>query len=241
MGDGANVEDLTMAPLAPSEMDQRMISAMSSHSLIELPFFSSMPDTSGDRRFSDTRKSAFVRQVHDHESRVGGRSPPPVQTFTVKPSPDFCFRDTRGKPKVLMGLDTPTPMPFRPGRGAQPPSKSTGIGSVGPGMGCSEIFPRFDFNVSSTALTSAAYGHGLDRRSKPERKPLRAPAASVEDLVAANERNMQETEARFHELQAEIVKNEKNRMARRRTSNQIQARHESNSRAMANAMQIFGD
>ena len=81
------------------------------------------------------------------------------------------------------------------------------------------------------------------RRTSRSEEPVAtgAPAASVEDLVAANERNMQETEARFHELQAEIVKNEKNRMARRRTSNQIQARHESNSRAMANAMQIFGD
>lgn len=230
-----------MAPLAPTEMDQRMISAMSSHSLIELPFFSSMPDTSGDRRFTDTRKSKFMSQVHGKEGRVARREPPPVNTFTVKPSPAFVFRDTRGAPKVLMEEARPTPMPFRPGRGPKPPSLAAGSFGVGPGMGCAEIFPRFDFNVSSSALSSSAYGHAVPGAGKPPRKPLRAPASSVEDLMVANEADEAETTRRFNELRGEIIRNENNRMNRRRTSNQIQARHESNSRSMANAMQIFGD
>ena len=59
--------------------------------------------------------------------------------------------------------------------------------------------------------------------------------------MVANEADEAETTRRFNELREEIIRNENNRMNRRRTSNQIQARHESNSRSMANAMQIFGD
>lgn len=230
-----------MAPMAPSELDQRMQSAINnSHELVDLPFFSSMPDTSGDRRFSDTRKSQFVRQVCRGESKVRNHAPPPVSTHTVKPSATFCFRDTRGQPKMLPVGGARSTVPYVPGRGARRPSLSTGRFGVGPGMGCSEIFPRFDFNTSSSALSSAAYGIGVPNdRNISAHEPLREHGASVEKLLQRNDAKINETEARFKELQREIVANRTSRNGRKRADNHLTTRHESNSRAMAHAMQIF--
>ena len=64
--------------------------------------------------------------------------------------PTFHFASCLKTDKVLRGPDKALMHPFVPGKGVQPPSlgcgESVGGRAVGSNPGCSEIFPRFDFD-----------------------------------------------------------------------------------------------
>lgn len=131
--------------------------------LVELPFFTTQPDTS--RVFCDTRKSAFMRQVYARELRTRDARP---RTSTTTPAPGFAFRPEVRDFHLVRPFET---APYAPG--------------PGPRTGESRVFPRFDFNIYSTALSSRAYGsfHG------GKRVPLHLrdiEGARLDELLAAH-------------------------------------------------------
>lgn len=143
--------------------------------LILLPFFGNMPDTSSSTRFTDARKAHFIRQVYAHESYVRTRTPPPITTTTTQPAPNFVFRSSIEPSKKLATppIDCAASVPYYPGLGlwcvATPfflfAYTIARLSRSEPNPGKTNLFPRFDFNRRSTALSSRVYGsfHKMDR------------------------------------------------------------------------------
>lgn len=111
--------------------------------LVEVPFYSHMPDTSANTRFTDSRKAKFIREVLEKEApdrAVIQRE----TTTTTSPAPGFVFRASLAKKQIKPPFDCGLPYAVGPG----PTKKSVG-----------RIFVPFNFNQSSSALSSRAYGH----------------------------------------------------------------------------------
>ena len=148
--------ELTYDP-GPAQ-EARMTQALASKTLVELPFFSSQPDSSTHRRFCDTRKSQFVARMHRQEMKTQFSEHPQVKWPATIPDPTFSYEANVRCDRVLKGPEVALSHPFARGRGVQRPSYGVNRFAVGSNPGCSEMFPRFDFDVSSTALSSSAYG-----------------------------------------------------------------------------------
>ena len=74
-----------------AEQESRMAEALASKTLVELPFFSSQPDSSTHRRFCDNRKSAFVQRMHRQEEKTKFDEHPKVRWPETIPDPTFHF------------------------------------------------------------------------------------------------------------------------------------------------------
>ena len=79
---------------------------------MELPFFSSQPDSSTHRRFCDNRKSAFVQRMHRQEEKTKFDEHPPVKWPETIPDPTFHFESCYNTDKVLRGPDKALMHPF---------------------------------------------------------------------------------------------------------------------------------
>ncbi|KAJ1449872.1 hypothetical protein M885DRAFT_534193 [Pelagophyceae sp. CCMP2097] len=217
---------LTLPPPQPAAMQQRLDVAREATVLVELPFFSTMPDTGADQRFCDSRKSTFMRQFYSREVHASGRPPPQFDAGSTSPSSDFCFGDSL-KPRGELHL-------ARRGASGVVPHR------CGPGAAAAPhldngIFASFTFDTSSSALTSKAYGRGL--RGEGEHVPLqqrraRGTTTALDELMTATELYLKPQELSLEAI-SRAAEAQQDRTARRRAVNCITARHESSSTQFA--------
>ena len=230
--------------IRPSQAEQeaRMTEALASKTLVELPFFSSQPDSSTHRRFCDNRKSAFVQRMHRQEEKTKFDEHPPVRWPETIPDPTFHFASCLETDKVLRGPDKALMHPFVPGKGVQPPSlgcgESVGGRAVGSNPGCSEIFPRFDFDISSSAMSSSAYGRHVPFRRRDVAGGHEKCAAFEQKTKSLAQQNAEQKEAvarQKAEFDATVA------LAQKKLGRNIKKRYGNGSANVRRLLEVFGD
>ena len=112
--------------------------------------------------------------------------------------------------------------------------------ATGTSTGDSEIFPRFDFNLSSSALSSSAYGRYLPaRQPRLACRPFAERGKSLEMLYEEHKVKMANQKSEFERMKDEVARTIETRNKRNHTDKHLQVRHESSSKHIRKCLEIF--